>query len=109
MKGIACNHPCVSMNNVKDLFHDDASDLTPNLNKDDIQSVRFNSQLCLDRSYNQMRDIAKQVLVVMLSDCDRVYKSELPHSCPIAYSLTGYSFTTQQASNILSDVRRKWS
>lgn len=53
-----------------------------------------------------MMDIAKQVLVVMLSDCDRMYKSELPHSCPIAYGLTGYSFKTQQASNILRDVRR---
>lgn len=97
------------MNNVKDLylFHDDASDFTPNLNKDDIQSVLCKSELCLDRSCNQMRGIAKQVLVIMLSDCDRMYKSELTHSCPIAYGLTGYSFTTQQATNIPRDVRRE--
>lgn len=90
------------------LFHYNALDFTPNLDKVDIRTVStsaFYSKLCVNKSYNQMRDIAKQVLAVLLSD--RLFKSELSYFCPTVYGLTGYSFMTQQASNILKDVRRE--
>lgn len=49
---------------------------------------------CLIDAYKLNRLVAKEIMVVMLSDLDRTPKPEMPHAVPIAYGLTGYSLQT---------------
>ncbi|MEW8543591.1 MAG: hypothetical protein AB2693_08640 [Candidatus Thiodiazotropha sp.] len=59
----------------------------------------------IEAAYKLSRTMAKQVLVVMISDVDRCYEAEIPHAAPVAYALTGYSITSEQMSNVMREVR----
>lgn len=47
---------------------------------------------------------ASEVLVFLLGDLDRVYKSELPHAFPIGYGFKGYSMSTETMRKMIKDV-----
>ena len=58
--------------------------------------VRQCNKLCVKK--------ASEVLVFLLGDLDRVYKSELPHAFPIAYGFKGYSMSTETMRKMINDV-----
>ena len=47
---------------------------------------------------------ATEVLVFMVSDLDRLYKPEIPHSVPVAYGLQGRSLTANTMRKMLKHV-----
>ncbi|CAC5380282.1 unnamed protein product [Mytilus coruscus] len=99
--GNECHHENMNLNNTDDLF------ITHETSAIEIMSIFSDCEKHLHASYSLCRDIAKQVFVVMLSDVDRLFKPEIPHACPVAYGFTGYSFKADQASKILSEVRKE--
>ncbi|CAG2200368.1 unnamed protein product [Mytilus edulis] len=107
-RGIPCEHSDVDINTVDDFFmsHDGNVTHRDTVSTEYFEQFVFSCEKSILSSYSLCRDLAKQVFVVMLSDLERVYKPEVPHSCPLAYGFTGYIFTTQQASNILWAVRK---
>ena len=108
VKATPCHHQDLIVHKVENahISHKPQREASDKVCEDTDQLV-YDTEKCLNAAYNLSRDFAKQVLVVMLSDCDRIFKAELPHSCPIAYGFTGYSFTTDQAANILKEIRQK--
>ena len=58
----------------------------------------------IQETYRLTKTRATEVLVFMLSDLDRIYKPEIPHSVPIAYGLQGRSLTTSVMRKMLRHV-----
>lgn len=47
---------------------------------------------------------SKEVIVVMLSDLDRMNQPDIPHAIPVAYGLAGYSLKTENIRRLLLQV-----
>ena len=89
------------------VFHEERSVTFEQPSQTEVENILCRDELAIKNAYKLSRDLAKQVLVVMISDLDRVFKAELPHAVQIAYGLTGYTVTVEQVRNILTAVRKK--
>ena len=58
----------------------------------------------LREAYRLTNTRATEVLVFMVSDLDRLYKPEIPHSVPVAYGLQGRSLTANTMRKMLKFV-----
>lgn len=56
--------------------------------------------VALKEAYELNRKEATEVLVWLLSDTDRKWNAEIPHSVPVAYALKGYSLGTKPMRSI---------
>ena len=59
---------------------------------------------CTKTMYNLCRRKASEVVVWLLQDVNRQWKSESPHSIPIAYALKGYSLPVDVMRNMSEEV-----
>jgi hypothetical protein len=50
---------------------------------------------------------ATEIVVFMMSDLNRTYHPERPHSVPVAYGLRGYSMTTDVMRKMMNEVHEK--
>ena len=57
-------------------------------------------------SYNLKRTFASQVVVYLLADLDRMWKSELPHAVPVMYYYCGYSLPMDKARVLTAHCKR---
>ena len=71
---------------------------------DEVKSVAFLACECIEQAYNLTRLPAKEVLVVMLSDVDRIQRSDAPHAVPLAYGLSGYSLKVENIRVMLHKI-----
>ena len=56
--------------------------------------------------YNLQRKFASQVIVYLLADLDRMWKSELPHAVPVMYCYRGYSLPMDKARALTEHCRQ---
>ena len=81
----------------------------PSRHQNDVMSVsscekmmcKVRDRIC--EAYNVVRLPAKEVLVMVLSDLDRIQESG-EHAVPIAYGLSGFSLTNDSIRNMLKHV-----
>lgn len=62
----------------------------------DVELVINAAALAIEEVHQLCRKKATEVLVWLLSDTDRVWDPEIPHSTPVAYAMKGYSLPVQQ-------------
>lgn len=105
LKGNACSHA-----DSEDIVMEHSPELKSCSNDivtvSELQSSIYKTEKYVRKAYALSRNLAKQVLVIMLTDLDRIFKPEIPHATPIAYALTGYSITSEKVMNMLSIVRK---
>ena len=61
-------------------------------------------ETCLKHMYNIMQIPAKEIVVALISDMDRIKQSEQVHAMPIAYGLSGYSLTVESVRSMLTEL-----
>ena len=64
-------------------------------------------QAVLKEAYDVTRLAAKEVMVVMLSDLDRLHAPDIPHAIPVSFGLAGYSVKTENIRSLLFNVLRE--
>ena len=106
-KAIQCDHsPHESHDNR--IRHERPADVVHNESDDVfISQVHRTILRCGDvvaQSHKLCVKKASEVLVFLLGDLDRVYKSEIPHAFPIAYGFKGYSMSTETMRKMIQDV-----
>ncbi len=75
------------------------------------ESILDNSDAICDRvkgvlkkSHELSRQQAREVIVWLLSDADRLWSAEVPHSIPIAYGMAGYGVSTATIRSMNDDT-----
>ena len=58
----------------------------------------------LQEAFQLSRKKATEVVVWMLSDVDRLWKSEVPHALPVCYAMQGYSLPVDTMRKMMNDV-----
>ena len=58
----------------------------------------------LHEAYNVLRTPAKEVVVAVISDMDRIKKAEQVHAIPIAYGLSGYSLPVASIRGLVTEL-----
>ena len=78
---------------------------------DEIESTFQNVVRVLEETYEICRKKATEVVVWLLSDTDRSWNIEVPHSLPVAYAMKGYSLPIKPMrdmhEHILNECREK--
>lgn len=54
------------------------------------------------------REMASQVIVVLLSDLDRMWKPEEPHAVPAMYFFRGYSLSMETMRKLIDDCKAEF-
>lgn len=82
--------------------HERSPYIFPVTKEPDTNHVKENTELTfsnviriLEETYEICRKKATEVLVWLLSDTDRCWNIEVPHSLPVAYAMKGYSLPNQ--------------
>ena len=110
---VPCNH-CDSVADVKDLrgYHGLSNEETNRENScfktscsiSFAKEVLMKGEAQLLECYNVLRIPAKEVIVAMISDLDRMKKRETPHAFPVAYGLSGYSLKVESVRSMVSEI-----
>ena len=74
---------------------------------DDIEILATEIKGAIRESYQICRKKASEVLVWLLSDTDRLFHPEIPHSLPVAYAMKGYSLSTPIMRAMHEDILQK--
>ena len=69
-----------------------------------IHQALLEAQCSVHSAYQLNRKQAVEVLVWLLSDVNRMWQPEIPHSVPIAYGLKGYSLPSDIMRGICDDI-----
>ncbi len=69
-----------------------------------MQQTLYKAKTALVAAYNLCRLPAKEVLVVLLKDLDRVKTDDVPHAIPIAYGLSGYGLKVDNIRSLLIEI-----
>ena len=90
-----------------------ATDMATDNNVSDVVDLHLDdhasSTVCteirsaLHEAHHLCRKKATEILVWLLSDTDRSWQAEIPHSIPVAYAMKGYSLTTN-TMRLMNDV-----
>ena len=70
----------------------------------DIDIILNTTQTLVNNGYQLARKKATEVIVWLLSDVDREWKSEIPHSIPVAWCLKGNSLAVDMMRSMTEDV-----
>ena len=81
-----------------------ASDFDRSCNHCDIDVLTTEIKSAINESYQICRQKATELLVWLLSDTDRCFNPEIPHSLPVAYAMKGYSLTTTVMRKMHNDI-----
>ena len=73
----------------------------------DLARALLKAKTSIKESYNLKRIYASQVVVYLLSDLDRMWKSELPHAVPVMFFYRGYSLPMEIAKTLTEHCRNK--
>ncbi len=71
---------------------------------EDIKNVTMRAIESLQTCSTLCRRKATEILVWLLSDVDRAWKAEVPHSLPVCYVMKGYSLPIKVMRNMCDDV-----
>lgn len=71
---------------------------------DEIEVLATEVRSALKEAYQICRRKASEVLVWLISDTERCYNPEIPHSLPVAYALKGYSLSTPIMRAMHNDI-----
>ena len=72
----------------------------------DVLSVIKMTRTSIEESHQLLRKRSSEILVWLLSDTDRLWHAEIPHSMPVAYAMKGYSLkldTMRSMCNLVYD------
>lgn len=74
---------------------------------DDVIKQLLISKEIVDEAFELQRQMASQVIVVLLADLDRFWKSEQPHAVPVMYFFRGYSLSMEIMRNLLEKCKEE--
>ena len=93
--------PSVKSQNSTDKLNENEKEFSYN----DLTSSLLKARTSVKDAYNLKRTFASQVVVHLLSDLDRMWKSELPHAVTVMYYYRGYSLPMDTARTLLEHCR----
>ena len=70
----------------------------------DFQGTIFEIRDCMKESSLLVRDIAREVLVYLLTDLERSHTPEKQYAVPVGYAMKGYSMSNEVARKMVDDV-----
>ena len=68
------------------------------------KEILMKGETQLNEIYNVLPIPAKEVIVALVSDLDRMKKIEIPHAFPVAYGLSGYSLKVESVRSMVSEI-----
>ena len=71
---------------------------------EDIENITMRAVASLQTCNTLCRRKATEILVWLLSDVDRTWKAEVPHSLPVCYVMKGYSLPVKVMRRMCDDV-----
>ena len=72
----------------------------------ETQQLMMTLKSTVQEAYNVLRMPAKEVIVALISDMDRIKQAEQVHAIPIAYGLSGYSLPVASIRSIFTELLR---
>ena len=60
----------------------------------EAEQALYRARTSMEEAYTLLRLPAKEVVVALITDLDRIKQTDIPHAIPISYGLAGYSTTT---------------
>ena len=103
-KAIQCMHCNQDDDNQIVYGQHDTGDRYDNLTTNEAKQFLYKVKTSMTEAHQLLRVPAKEVIVALLTDLDRIKKPDVPHAVPIAYGMSGYSTTTQSVRSILYEL-----
>ncbi len=110
LRGVGCKCSDLQQESTSNPF---SSHTCPNLNSHIQVRCEFLADVCkrslssYDEAYNILRRPAKEILVAVVSDLERMKNNpEVHHAVPIAYYLGGFSLKMEAVRGIISEILR---
>ena len=82
---------------------EESPDLQEISHKLEIDQVECN--LIIKESHQILHHLAKQAVMFMICNKDRMYDVNIPNALPLAYTMTGNSVTNEQARKLINKVK----
>ena len=70
----------------------------------DMSSILFDSEVITTEAYELTRRKATEVVVWLMSDIDRLWHAEIPHSIPVAWAMKGNSLLVRTMRDMTEDI-----
>ena len=102
VQGTSCSHQLLSDDIYRGHKQQNKGTTTMLIQDDKELPLRLNKYI--EEAYNILRTKASEILCFLLSDLDRMYKPELPHSIPVAYGLEGYSLKSEAMRSMMETI-----
>ena len=108
VRGKPCSHGSQTNSGVYIGEHQaDVNTGNEHISVNDMDEMLYQAESCIKEAYQLCRLPAKEVVIALISDMDRVKTSDAPHATPVAYGLSGYSLKTESIRSLLFEIIRK--